>query len=160
MQFHLEQLVGKKFEFGFQDCYTTIRDFYTLNYGFTLPNYARPTNWWDAGMDMYIERYHKNGFKVLDCHPTEYTTGDLVLMAIQSTVANHAGIMLPNGEILHHLYGRVSIVEPYRGLTRNSTIAVLRNPALTMPKDTETVEILDIMPISLRRRAEHVFQTY
>lgn len=158
MDYHIDKLIGKKFEHGFQDCYTLIRDFYTLNCDFTLPNYARPTDWWNAGMNMYMERYFKHGFRSLDCHPSEYKPGDLVFMAIQSEQANHAGILLPEGQIIHHLYNRISLVEAYRGLTRNTTVAILRNPSLKFEIRQETIEILDVLPASVRRRAENVLQ--
>jgi cell wall-associated NlpC family hydrolase len=122
-----EHLLGKSFELGKQDCFTLFRDFYRDNFQIELPNYARPENFWEVGMDIYLTKAAKNGFRILDCHPTEYQAGDVVLMAIHSTHANHAGILLEDGSLIHHLFGRLSTKEPYRGVYRNTTIAVCRH---------------------------------
>lgn len=38
---------------------------------------------------------------------------DVVIMQIQADVPNHAGVLLDNGMLLHHLYGQLSRVTPY-----------------------------------------------
>jgi proteasome lid subunit RPN8/RPN11 len=42
----LPPLVGRIFRHGVQDCYDTIRDWYWLERGIRLPNFARDWEWW------------------------------------------------------------------------------------------------------------------
>ena len=60
----------------------------------------------------------------------EPQAGDMVVMQVQSNVANHAGIILDDGMLLHHLYGRLSQRVPYGGYWRDRTIVVLRYKSL------------------------------
>lgn len=127
-------LLGKSFELGTQDCYTVVRDFYQQMFQIDLPNYARPKQFWKEGMNLYMDRFHRHNFRVLDVHPSEYQYGDLVIMSVQSRVGNHAGVLVENGQLLHHFTGRLSEVTPYRGIWRNSTIAVLRHQDVVIDK--------------------------
>ncbi|NHW59684.1 C40 family peptidase, partial [Escherichia coli] len=43
---------------------------------------------------------------------------------------NHAGIILDDGMLLHHLYGRLSQRVPYGGYWRDRTIIILRHLSL------------------------------
>lgn len=148
-----QELVGRQFVLGEADCFSIIRSFFA-KYGINIPNYARPTNFWEVGMDMYMERFHRHGFKVINVHPQEFRPGDVPLMAIQSRVANHAGVLVENGKMLHHLYGRLSTVEPYQGLYRTATLAMLRHPDVVIEQPTIEVNILDLVPEHVRKRIE------
>lgn len=153
-----DHLLGLKFEFGFQDCYSLIRSFYADNFGIILPNYARPTDFWERGMEMYKDRYLKNGFRLLDVHPSEYQPGDVFLMSINSPVANHAGVMVENGRLLHHIFGQLSNVTPYKGTWRNNTVGVFRHKDVTRTVDTTTASLLEHLPLNVRRRIETSLQ--
>lgn len=153
-----DTLLGKPFELGTNDCYSLIRDFYKINYSIDLPNYARPNQFWIKGMDLYMERYHKNGFRSLNVHPVEYRPGDVVLMAIRSDVANHAGVLVENGRILHHFNNRFSCVEQYKGIWRNTTVAVLRHKDSVDLIDTEVVDLMSVLSPSRKRRIEQAIQ--
>ena len=47
-------------------------------------------------------------------------------MQVQAPVANHAGILLDDNILLHHLYGHLSQRVPYGGYWRDRTVMVLR----------------------------------
>lgn len=147
-----EHLTGKQFDFGKSDCYSIVRYFYKDNYNIILPNYARPNDFWEYGMDMYMERFYKNNFYVLNCHPSEYQIGDVFLMAIQSSVVNHAAVLIENGTILHHLVGQISTTSPYRSIWRNNTMAVVRHRDVKNDDVVEKINILDTLPENLRRK--------
>ena len=149
-----DNLIGRKFDHGFVDCYSLVRDFYIQNFQIELPNYARPNDWWAEGFDLYMDRYYKNGFRPLDVHPSEYKIGDVFLMAIMSPVTNHAGVLVDNGQILHHFTNRLSTVEPYKGIWRNCTTAVFRHKDVDYQPDVEMVNILDILPPNIRRKID------
>lgn len=150
MSVKYQHLLGRPFVFGETDCYSAVRDFYTDNYGIVLPNYARPSEFWKHGMNMYADRYLANGFVSLDCHPSEYQEGDVFLMAINATVGNHAGVLVDGGRIFQHLWARLSSADPYRGVFRNSTVGVFRHKDVVVEKLTTTTNIEDIKREMLR----------
>lgn len=157
MTLKYDHIVGRKFIYGKQDCYALLRDFYSENFGIILPNYARPNNFWKFNLNMYMDRYLKNGFDVLHCHPSEYRPGDVFLMAIESEVANHVGVLVENGQILHHLWNRPAVVEPYRTLLRNTTVGVVRHKDVKLEQVATTGDLLDYVNPSVRRKLnEHI----
>lgn len=139
-------LTGRPFVFGKTDCYGLVRDFYHDIYGIILPNYARPTNFWEAGLDLYIERYARNGFAPVDGPVIDWRPGDVILMAVRSRVANHAAILVENGQILHHLFGRLSTVDPYRGLWRDATLNTLRHRDVPARSGRDSRPITEVLP--------------
>lgn len=147
-----EHLLGRKFIHGRHDCYDLIRRFYFDNYNIELRNYARPDTWWETDANLYMDSFRDEGFSVFDGPPQQWLPGDLILMAIRSRIANHAGVLVKNGHILHHLWGRSSVVEQYRGLTRNTTTAILRHRDVTVAEPITTIEALDVLPPAFRRK--------
>lgn len=150
--FRYDNLIGRQHNAGLVDCYSVVRDFYKQCFQIDLPDYARPTDWWNNGYDLYMDRFYKNGFRVIDVHPTEWQFGDLFLMSIMSKVNNHAAILVENGNILHHFTNRLSTVEPYKGIWRNSTTAVIRHKDVNIDTAVEEVNLTDILPANLRRK--------
>lgn len=148
---HLE---GRTFDFGTQDCLSLVRDFYLDMFGISIRNYARPNLFWQSDKDFYHRLTHREGFRVLDCHPSEYQFGDLVLMSVNSTLANHAGMLVENDHILHHLMNQMSACVPYRGLTRNSTVAVMRHKDVVLKRDETPLNILDTLSPQRRKKIE------
>lgn len=149
-----ENLIGIKFQHGIHDCYSIIRDFYIQNFGIELPNYARPNGWWNEGLDLYKDRYFKNGFRPLDVHPSEYQPGDVFLMSIMSPATNHGAVLVDRGRILHHFTNRLSTVEPYKGIWRNTTTAVLRHKDVVIEPETDVVNIREVVPAVVRQKID------
>ncbi len=123
----IDELVGRPFVIGSQDCYGLVRDFYRLNYQIELTNYARPDRFWEADINLYGDNFSSEGFSNIDVSPRDYRVGDAFLMAIKSQYANHAAIYIGDGKILHHFYNRLSSIDLYAGVWRNTTVAVLRH---------------------------------
>lgn len=149
-----DNLLGIPFEHGTNDCFSLTRNFFAQNFDIQIPNYARPNSWWSQGLDMYRERFHKNGFRILDVHPSEYQMGDVFLMSILSEVSNHVAILVENGQILHHFTGRLSRVEPYKGIWRNCTMAVLRHKDIVLDAEVNTVNLVDTLPPNIKRKID------
>lgn len=117
-------LVGREFLHGVLDCFTLIKDWYAIERGIELPDFDRPSMWWDHGLNLYLDHYAEAGFYKVDAE--RITTGDVVLMRIKSPVPNHAGIYLGGGLILHHLMGRLSQRAVYNQGWQRMTTHVLR----------------------------------
>jgi cell wall-associated NlpC family hydrolase len=150
-----EHLLGLPFIHGKQDCLTMIQRFYADNFNIEIMDHARPDEWWDQGLDLYTDNYHKAGFRVMDDLPVrDLKIGDVLLMAIMSTVPCHGAVYIGGGKILHHFYGRLSEVTDYKGLWRNSTTAILRhksNPEVTV--EVESKSLIDLLPQHMRKKA-------
>lgn len=150
-----DHLLGREFIHGTTDCYGIIRDFYRDNFNITLTDYARPDEWWNHGMDLYMENFSAEGFELLDIHPTQYQVGDVFLMAIKTSMACHAGVYIGNGQMLHHFYGRRSNVELYKGMWKKFTCAVVRHKDVHIePTQYQTLDFMQRIPPHLRARLE------
>lgn len=118
-------LVGRQFSHGVLDCYTLIRDWYQRERSIELPDFERRDDWWQKGDDLYMRHYAEAGFVAVSQDAPELP-GDVILMQLRAKVPNHAGIYLGDGQMLHHLHGRLSSRDVYGGYWREITRCVLR----------------------------------
>lgn len=122
---YLAPLVGRQFVHGVLDCYTLVRDFYGRELGVRLNQYERQDEWWNKGQDLYsMDRLLAEGFQPIT---GELQRGDMILMQIRSTVPNHAGVYLGDGQMLHHMHGRLSERVPYGGMWAERTRYIVRH---------------------------------
>lgn len=117
-------LLGRTFVYGVHDCYSLVLDYYRIERGITLKHYPRDDRfgWWKAGQDLYADRFAACGFVVVD----EPLVGDLVLMQVESPVANHLAVYLGENIILHHLVNQLSRRDVYGGYWQKHTVKFLR----------------------------------
>lgn len=122
---YLAPLQGRQFAHGILDCYTLFKDFLFREYGIRMNNYEREDDWWNKGQELYsMDRLNGEGlFQIKD----EPKRGDIILMNIRSKVPNHAAVYLGDGQMLHHLHGRLSRTEPYGGMWAERTCMVVRH---------------------------------
>ncbi|PZP71761.1 NlpC/P60 family protein [Methylorubrum populi] len=162
-----EGLLGRPFQHGVSDCYSLMRDFYRINFGIDVPDIARPNNWWEPDaegkhLNLYLDHYSWAGFSIMtSMRPLDWRPGDVILMAIRSSVANHGAILLPDGKIIHHLAGYLSQIEPYsRPLYRDTTVAILRHPEVDPDKLHQETEIdaWELVPKRIRDQLEDARQ--
>lgn len=116
-------MIGREFIHGVADCYTLVRDAYRLGAEgmaaqgmqwplapVTLPEVPRDDAWWTQGQRLYEDHFEKFGFRRISM--SEARPGDAFLLKIKSDAYNHAGVLLGNNLILHHLPTRLSRREP------------------------------------------------
>lgn len=149
-----EHLLGQEFDHGVTDCYTIPYRLFNENFQhIQLTNYARPDDWWENGMDLYMENFKKEGFYLIDItslgdlRPLDCFLISLMGGNMTKSVTNHCGVYLGEGKMIHHRYGKLSQIVPYRGHWRNCTTAVLRHkdvPDLTLRAETQ-VDLMDYM---------------
>lgn len=118
-------LEGRQFAHGILDCFTLFKDFLWREYGIRVSEYEREDDWWDKGQELYsMDRLNAEGFfQITD----EIRRGDIILMNVRSKVPNHAGVYLGDGQMLHHLHGRLSRRENYGGYWAERTVYVVRH---------------------------------
>ncbi len=118
-------LIGREFAHGVLDCYSLVRDFYARELGIALSQYHREDDWWEKGQELYsMDRLQAEGFQPI---AGELQHGDMILMQIRSPVPNHAGVYLGDGQMLHHLHGRLSERVPYGGMWAERTCYIVRH---------------------------------
>lgn len=139
-------LLGRKFMHGVFDCYSLVRDVFRLGKegmadfdpawpyeAVTLYNLPREDNWWSNGQNFYLEGFEKAGFRRIEM--SEARPGDAFLCRVPDDripVPNHAGVLLSNSLIIHHLPGetRVSRREPVGGWGRLAEMWLRFHPEL------------------------------
>jgi proteasome lid subunit RPN8/RPN11 len=128
-------LLGRPWNYGLLDCYTIVRDTYGA-LGIVLRDYPRaPIFEWNTNpdWDQYTDNFEAEGFVEAFDGPQPY---DLLLMKARSQrhdscgKINHAGVMLPDGEFIHHPIGASSRKELWDGYWRLITCKIVRHQSL------------------------------
>jgi len=106
-----EELLGKEFHAGVNDCYSLIRKWYKQKRGIILDEFPRDDAWWVSDEDMYVKGFAQAGFYRID--KSQLQDGDVLLSKVMSVKINHGGIYLSNkedgyGTLIHHLPKRLS----------------------------------------------------
>ncbi len=95
--------LGRPYRHGVTDCLTLIRDWYARERGVEVPPIAYDYRW-DASapeLDLYVSWRRRLGWRQVE--PAAAEPGDLVLLAMAGArVANHGGVLLEGGLLLHH----------------------------------------------------------
>ena len=151
MTLRYDHLLGIPFTHGKDDCFALARRFYFDNWGVKLTNYARPDDWWDKDLDLYMKYFVKEGFQAIDVNPRDYLPGDGFLMNVISDKANHCAMYLGDGKILHHRYGLLSCVDAYDHGWRLRNVAVLRHKQVVIaPSELRTFDLMEALPPQFR----------
>lgn len=121
-------LLGREFVWGVADCYTLVRDYYRTELSILIDEFGGyPSNFVEAGDDLYLSRFTAAGFVVVDA-PAKH---DVLLMQIGNTaVTGHAAVYIGDAQIMHHVIGRLSMRQPYGGYWRDATRKILRHESL------------------------------
>lgn len=142
--FETDSLENKPFNLGSQDCFTLIRDFYKLNFGIDMPDFARPNDWDPEKDDMINNNYVAAGFEKLDVDENwPPLPADLLVTTVGGSVPNHLVVYLGKNEIIHHKDGMYSSRETMRPAWKRYTSYLLRHPKvpdLTEQKPVMTLE--------------------
>lgn len=120
-------LVGRQFAHGILDCYSLVRDYYAREVGLVLPDFKRADNWWNKGEDLYMQHFAEAGFAPIK---GAVHLHDIIIMQVRSPVPNHAGVYIGDGQMLHHMYGRLSTREIYGGYFQEVTRVIVRHEGL------------------------------
>lgn len=147
MSLKYEHLIGQPFLWGVRDCFTVVREIYSLNFGIEITNYARPTDWSSDMRDLIRSAYLREGFVMVeDWRVDELRPGDVLCLALGESTGNHFAVYVGDNTIMHHLYHRLSSSEVFRDFWRNSVCYVLRHPEVPdlRPEKTD-VTIMEIL---------------
>lgn len=121
-------LVGRAFVLGHTDCWGLVMSYFRQTHGIVLNDYRVDYPWWESGREnLYLDNWYECGFREFSGPPQP---GDMVIMQVSAPVANHAGILLDDGMLLHHMYGMLSQRVPYGGYWKDRTAKVVRHMSL------------------------------
>lgn len=101
-------LIGRKFIWCVQDCYTLVRSEEFQRTGVIVPDEPRDPEWKSdvIGVAETSKMYqHLPG-------SAKRQNGDVVCMRIQHKFIDHFGIQMPDGQMLHHMVDQYSITTP------------------------------------------------
>ena len=111
--------------YGMLDCYTLIRDYFRDKLDIWVPaNIDRSFGWWNSGRNLYVDLYKDYGFKETRERIKE---GDVLLFSFNNGMPSHSAIYVGGGQMLHHMIGRFSCIEPFDGYYQMSLSGVLRH---------------------------------
>lgn len=127
---NIDGLEGRRFtNIGDEDCYKLVADFVDLNFGLKLTPFARPEDWQSKDNDLIRKLYQEDGWQMItEWGPKDIRPADIVACTVADVNPNHLLIYLGNDEVLHHLLGRLSRVEPFSGFWRHHASFLLRHP--------------------------------
>ena len=121
-------LVGRAFVLGHTDCWGLVMSYFRQTHGIVLNDYRVDYPWWESGREnFYLDNWYECGFREFS-GPSQ--SGDMVIMQVSAPVANHAGILLDDGMLLHHMYGMLSQRVPYGGYWKDRTVKIVRHEHL------------------------------
>lgn len=131
--FHLEPdtaipaLAGRVWVWGAADCWKLVRDWYR-QHGMELKTFSYPPTPEEFEQDPLFEHYWRDaGFVEVPLQTARY--GDVLLMNFRGKAANHIGVVVEDGLILHHARGCLSGKEPLTEWMRKCIERTLRLPA-------------------------------
>mgnify|MGYP003141514790 FL=1 len=116
-------LMGRQWEYGKQDCFSLLRDYYQL-LGIEIPDFPRPESL-ERTESIFLKHAKAVGFeRVLfeDRKPH-----DVLIMRLGTKAPMHAAIYVGRDRILHQRMNGISAVEPLRQYYWQRTAAVYRH---------------------------------
>lgn len=120
-----QSLVGRQWEYGVNDCFTLIRDWFGLQ-GVELPDFSRPENL-EVCDSIFLEQAGVIGFEQVPFDRRK--PGDVLIMRLDTRTPMHAAILLPDELILHQRQDSLSAIEPLRRYYVERIAAVFRYAA-------------------------------
>lgn len=148
--FNTEELEGKQFQLGQQDCFTLVRDFFQKNFSISIPDISRPNDWVPEESDLINQHYHLSNFEKLDVDETwPPRPADVLVCTVGGSVPNHLVVFLGGNQILHHKVAMLSSRETMRPAWKRYTSYILRHP--DVPDLTERKSAKNLMEVYRER---------
>lgn len=143
-----DPLEHRAFRHGVHDCYHAIRSWHWQKNGLLMPDFARRDNWWQPVHqiegdesspivkmpdNLYADHFADAGFVQLTADDLDGLNGLRVgdvffyklhignMATASKTIETHGGVYVGNGEIYHHLPGRLSVIEAAEGWARKAS---------------------------------------
>ena len=100
-------LVGQSWDYGKQDCYSLVRQYFALQ-GVMLPDFERPADL-ELTPSIYFQQAENLGFERVAFE--DRRAGDVAIMRLGTKEPMHAAIFVEPWRILHQQQDSMSVVE-------------------------------------------------
>ncbi len=119
--------LGIKFEYGQNDCFSLIQEFYSNEFEIKLPDIQRNKNWYENNSNLIIENISSFGFHSIE----QPKYGDIILVRrTDQKLPRHLMIYLKNDTVLHNSLNSYSVIESYSYAMKLQTHTILRHKSL------------------------------
>ena len=149
MSLEYQNLLGVMWAHGTADCFTLVQKFYEHNFNIAIASYARPSLWWirNPELDLIKANMKTEGFDVVTLrHARSLQAGDVICMAIGSTVGNHLGVFLGGNKFLHQPFRALSRVDLWAGDWANKFVFAGRHPDVKIVDTRTAVDFMSMVP--------------
>lgn len=122
-----QPLVGRPYVFGTFDCWSLVVDYLKREHQIELSNdYPRIESFWRKSESNFFDNCFQNeGLVEVSGEPID---GDVFMFQTDASGhANHVAVYVGDGKILHHVTGRLSVIDVYGGYWKKHTIRHLRH---------------------------------
>lgn len=102
-----QELLGREYKFGENDCFTLIRDYYKQELNIDIPSMLFEDDWWENGLNYFDDLFKDFGFIEVE----EPEKNDIIVFSVRSNIPNHCGVYLGEGVFMHHAEHRLSCRE-------------------------------------------------
>lgn len=119
-----EPLLGRAFVPNVRDCYELVRAWVWQKRRIRLKSVPRDPYWPEQGGNVLEESFRSVGCRQIGVD--EARAGDGLLIAVGSRCANHCAVLLENGLMIHHRFGKLSVKEPWSSAWRRLTKMAVR----------------------------------
>lgn len=120
-----QSLIGRQWEYGVNDCFTLIRDWFALE-GIWLPDFERPDDL-ETCDSIFLKEAEALGFAAISL--AQRQIGDVLIMRLDTAQPMHAAILIDPNTILHQRQNSLSAIEPLRRYYLSRAVAVFRYAA-------------------------------
>ena len=116
-------LVGKHWDYGRQDCFSLVRDYYQL-LKIGIPDFPRPESL-ERTESIFLRYAKAVGFEPVPFEDRQHH--DVLIMRLGTKNPMHAAVYVGSDRILHQRMNGISAVEPLRRYYWQRTAAVYRH---------------------------------
>lgn len=117
-----KSLLGRNWQYGVNDCYTLLRDFYKLR-GVDLPDFPRP-DCLEKSHSIFLKHAKEIGFHRISFLSRGF--GDVLVMNLGTRHPNHAAIYVGDMRIIHQRQNSLSAETGLASYYVDSIAAVYR----------------------------------
>jgi len=103
----IDTLLGRVYNFGTQDCWTLVRDYYIKEFNYRLPMIEFEEDFYETGLDYFGGSIGPWGGEEV----SSPKKGDVILFKIHNDIENHCGVYIGQGKYIHHMKDRLSCTE-------------------------------------------------
>lgn len=123
-------LEGRRFLWGFEDCYETARHYFRQTLSIHLRDYDRDETFGPTKSDAIRENLHHEGFVQLNPSTTKIKLHDALLFDVSPRCPQHLGIFVSPQRMLHHPRKSLSHIDLIDGRWTSKLVSVLRHQTL------------------------------